>query len=291
MNFENETIDYLASLEFEEPELRKEIIKSIHSGRYEFSIKHSLLYGEEKMIFDLQFKKDFQFDAYQFIGYKATHIGQLDISHKTIGGIDTSKLEQRMKIEDWDSWFKGDGSSLDANHIQYIQEIIDMLNHLPASEDVHGLWIQERLMYKYWPFDLYDHPSKSEMRHAYEKSLQFRHVESGISNAHLAYHVVSGHFVDLCHNRLGKMGLERFPRIDVYTSLEQILSENPQQFDLSYWFNDPEGFCQIQIGAYKGKDCFDVETYSFSLTPHPRISHGIHQGIDTSRTGKADAAG
>lgn len=274
-------LNYLNSLGFYGHTFKEEILHHINSYESNFFVDHRIDFGEEAMLFRLKFERDQQFDAYRLVKYKATHRDALSIDHKTINGVDTAKLEQYMKIEDWPAYFSKNGDSrLREQDKASIQKTIDNLNKLSSGHNFDGLKIQQELMFKYWPDSVASIPDGNELKYLYLQSRDFHAGEFGCCNANLAFYIVSGKFDELVE-RLSRMELEEFPGLDIHPTLERLLSRNPDKLDLTFSHRQPEGIADYRITAQNVGNNFVPDFYQVSFTPLPELKHGIYNGVDS----------
>src|SRR5699024_5526520 len=136
-------ISDLADLQFTGERLEAEIRKNVSQEMSSFSVKHEMEYDSEKMFYDLQFRKDYQFDAYKLEGYKAIYRKSIEFEHKVINGIYTRDLEERMKKIDWNAHFNSDGKSPENPKDEKIAKVISDLYELDAYQNMEGIKIQE----------------------------------------------------------------------------------------------------------------------------------------------------
>jgi hypothetical protein len=277
---EIELIDFLSSIGFEGPGFTEELKKRIILGTPRFSITDKKNYGKEQMFFELHFKQDHQFNAYRLERFTATHRKAINIDHKTINGIDTGILEQRMQRENWQDYFgKQQGYQHKLDQL-FVKDTLAMLNKLSEGQNFDGIKIQEELMFKYWPTSAYDRDSKQDLKHLFEHSRDFQATEYGMCNTHLAYYIVSGKLDEL-FEKLDDMGLERYPGIDLYHELEKTLSRDPDRFEIKCHYNQPEGFAEYIIPIQKINGDLEPENYKIIFTPYPDIEHAVCNGIDS----------
>lgn len=275
-----ELLDFLKSLGFEGDRLEQDIKKKMQLNVPGFDAKHSINHGEEQMRFDLQFRLDTQFNSYRLIKYTATHRDPLLIKHKIINGIDTAQLEERMKSLNWDIYFDSMKGDSELSFKDHYAETISQLNRLSEYQDFNGIKIQEELMFKYWPQEVYNLSAGENLKPIYENSRDFSSTEWGVCNTHLAFHILSGRFDDILE-KMSALNLDEFPGADVYTKLEKFLSDNPGQFEFKCSRNEPEGLIEYIIPVSKIDDWYSVDTYKAVLRPYPPIEHGTYNGIDT----------
>lgn len=273
-----ELINFLSSLGFKGENLEKEIDKKFDLNLPVFVVKDKKMYGEEQMQFDLHLRKDFQFETYRLDKYKAIHRLPVIIEHKSINGMDTSNLEEQIKSVDWNIYFSNP-HSFSKEDQQKINTILSDLGRLDAEYNFDGRDIQQKLQFKYWPETVFA-PDVKELEGLYVRSREFTSSEYGICNANLAYHIVSGRFDDL-FEKMSHLGLETFPRIEVYPKLEEVLSAHPDQFEFKCSRNEPEGFIEYVIPISKIDGWYSIDKYKATLTPYPPIEHGIYNEIDT----------
>lgn len=275
---EKALLDYLSNLGFVGIQLEDDIRRHIGLKLPSFQVKHQVNYGNERMIFELYFRKDQQFSSYRLEKYKATHRGEIEIIHDTINGIDTRELEERMSWPDWRKVFV-DNKNFTKETLAPIEKTLEMLTAITAGQNFDGLKIQEELMYKYWPSDLYDDVSKQDLQTIYEQSREFVVTEAGMCNAHQAYHIVSGRLDDL-HEKVTMCNVGNLFSKDLYPMLMDKLSANPQSFNLELFQSRPDGYRQFKMPITTMHDWFVADTYELSYKVYPPIPVGQYNGID-----------
>ncbi len=275
-----ELLDYLASLGFAGEKLATKLREKLQLNTPSFIVPDKISFGEEQMFFKLYFVKDQQFNAYRLQRYQATHRSPVLPEHAIINGIDTAALEERMKGQDWEMYFNRPKDAVDTTAVKDMLETTQLLNKLSEGQNFDGIEIQEELMYKYWPVENYVSNGKSDFKTYHERSRDFVPSEYGTCNANLAFHILSGRLDDL-FEKMQVMDLDTWPATDLHNKLEQILSGNPENFELKFTRNEPEGYSEIIIPVVTVADEFSVGTYTHALTPYPDIEHGIYNGIDT----------
>lgn len=107
---EKELLLYLERAGFTGEQLERDIVENISRNQPSFIVRHRVEFAEEAVLFDLQFIKDAQFNAYKLEKYRAIYREDIKINHKTVDGIDTAMLEERMKPHDWEAYFAGRAS-------------------------------------------------------------------------------------------------------------------------------------------------------------------------------------
>jgi hypothetical protein len=277
---EKELLNYLASLGFTGEKFAAKLQDSLKLNTPSFMVPDKISFGEEQMFFKLHFVKDQQFNAYRLQRYQATHRSPVLPEHTIINGVDTAALEERMKGQDWETYFNLQKDAADTPAIKDMLEITQLLNKLSEGQNFDGMDIQEELMYKYWPAENYFSNGKSDFKTYHEHSRDFSPSEYGICNANLAFHILSGRLNDLLE-KTQSMDLDNWPAADLYNKLEQILSGNPENFELRFTRNESEGYSEINIPVITVADEFSVAHYTHSFIPYPGINHGIYNGIDT----------
>lgn len=277
---EEELIQYLASIGFEGKILAESLRQKTALDLPSFKLKHVSWHGQERMSFELHFIKDFQFNAYRLDSYKATHRNALPIEHKTISGIQTALLEQQVKTIDWAAFFEG--RITDAIAIAYIHATINKISDLAMGQSFDGRKIQGELMYKYWPQDQISHSSQAELKSAYERSRDFIAGESGIVNANLAYHLVSGRLDDL-YEKIVVTGLDDLPGSDLYHQLESWLSQNPKEFYLNFLRTDQQGATEFLLPVMQVDDWFTISEYMVTRYQFEQVVHSVYNGVDTTQ--------
>jgi hypothetical protein len=277
---EKELLDYLASLGFAGEKFTTQLREKLKLNTPNFMVPDKIPFGEEQMFFKLYFVKDQQFNAYRLQRYQATHRSPVLPEHKIINGIDTAALEERMKGQDWEMYFNRPKDAADTPAIKDMLETTQHLNKLSEGQNFDGIEIQEELMYKYWPAENYYSNGKSDFKTYHERSRDFSPSEYRTCNANLAFHILSGRLDDL-FEKMQSMDLDNWPAADLHNKLEQILSNNPEHFELKFTRNEPEGYSEITIPVITVADEFSVDTYTHSLSSYPGIEHGVYNGIDT----------
>lgn len=275
---EKQLLDYLESLGFQSDELTSRIHKQQIKNLPSFNAQFVKMYGEERMVYNLNLKKDNQFNSYRLESYDAIHRAPVVIEHKQINGIDTARLEDRMKREDWKTYFEN-ARELRPTTRAFMSESLDMLNQLSNGQNSDGIKIQEELMFKYWPDHVHESADKQGLKSLYEHGRKFIATESETCNANLAFHILSGRLDDL-HEKLQLMGIDQFPGIDTYREAEKILSYDVDHFNVCSR-NEPEGFIDYHIPVIKIDGWHYLDIYTATLTPYPPIEHGVYKGIDT----------
>jgi hypothetical protein len=276
---EKELIEYLASMGFIDDTLAVQIHQNAERKLPSFRIQLIRDYGEERMQYDLQFRRDMQFNSYRLEEYEAKHRYPIEILPQIINGINTLDLSDRMSLIDWKSFFKDVRAGFDGDQLTQIDSIMDDLVKLESGNDANGWEAQKKLQYKYWPESAYD-PASMHFKNSLEHKRTFMPHENGMCNADLAYHVVSGRLDEL-HEKLSTVEVDQQFGEDLYVELERKLSKNPADFDIKFFRNDPEGFSEITIPIYKEDNDYVVEEYTVSFTPYPEIQHGNFAGINT----------
>lgn len=278
---EKELIDYLAGIGFTGQEFTDKLKEKIRLDTPNFTIGHTVFFGEEKMLFNLQFRKDRQFDAYRLDGYQATLRQGPAIEHAAINGIDTAKLEQSFKGGNWNRISTIRKAHCLENERQDIKSLLSDLWQLTAEPSQKGKEIQDQLQYRYWPEHAWDDAAR-DLKQIYDWNRSFTVSEYGVCNTSLAYNILSGKLDDL-HEKLASMELDQYPGGDLYAKLEKILSGTPDSFELNFHRNQPEGYIEYTVPVTKTNGNYEIYNYDVSLIPHPPIEHGIYSGIDTQK--------
>ncbi|WP_029274565.1 hypothetical protein [Pedobacter borealis] len=278
---EEQLLNYLNSLGFYGDTLKEEIL--YHTNLYQpvFSVNHRIDYGEEAMLFRLRFERDLQFDAYRLASYKATHQEAITIDHKTINDVDTGKLEQYMKIEDWPAYFSKNGDSrLNEQDKASIEKTIEQLNRLSSGQNFDGIKIQQELMFKYWPEDIANLPDGNELKYMHQRSRDFSAGASGICTSTEAYLQVSGRFNDLLEKMMA-LKLDQYANFDTYSALTRLPADNPKEFLITCFHNNTEAYGEFSIPVTSVDGWYSIDEYRASLWIYPEIEHGVFNGINT----------
>lgn len=289
MDQEKETalLQFLSKLGFEGDELKHSLRYRVRLQLPSFQLLHHMDYGAERMSFLLYFRKDVQFEGYRLEKYKATHRGEVEIIHDNIRGIDTRELEQRMANVDWRTFFKSPHRVTD-DAKQSIDETIRMLNAIADGYNFDGLKIQESLMYKYWPADCYEDPSKDELQSYFENTREFITTDAGMCNAHLAYHIVSGRLDDL-HEKVNASQADRLFQTDVYDLLSQHLTTNPREFLLQLEHYSPSAYWYFSMPVTTVHDWYTADTYTLTYKPYPSFEDIVYNGVNAQKLDSAMA--
>ncbi|TYR37461.1 hypothetical protein FXV77_05505 [Sphingobacterium phlebotomi] len=274
-------ITYLKSLGFEGEKLERDIRDACKQYPTSFSVSHRMRFGEEQMSYYFYFLLDTQFHAYKLDNYTAVHRDPIIIEHKVINGIDTNKLEQRMREIDWEDLSLHVVNREEFDHLLSNTYPLLMENLSRLTEDYlfDGLEIRNQLIYKYWPGKFWDYEVQ-ELAEVYETDQQFISNEFGIPNASLAYHTVSGHLYELL-DQLRAYGLERLPGIDLKNYLEHCLSTGSRIFDITCSTPRQEGIIDYDVRLIGFDGPFTPEPLVATFTRYPEFSHGIYNEVDT----------
>jgi hypothetical protein len=279
---------FLSSVGFAGERLEQDINKALALNLPGFKIDHMVRYEEETMFFELQFKKDRQFNAYRLEQYTARHRRLVYIEAIVINGIDTAELELRMKGWDWDTYFKDPEKITSHEALKYIEETKGMLSKLSIGRNFDGMKIQEELMFKYWPESAFAGTLSpyDDFRQLYERKRDFHAGESGICNSNDAYMHVSGKFDDL-HEKVLALKLDNYAGLYAYEELTRMLADNPDSFEIKCANNNPEAYAEFLIPVTKTDGSYSIDEYTVSLQIYPDIEHGIYNGVNTLELEKA----
>lgn len=280
-------VEFLSSIGFQGEQLELGINKLMELNPAGFKLDHKVQYGEETMFFELQFKKDRQFNAYRLEQYNARHRKAINIESTVINGINSDVLELRMQGLDWETYFKA-LDTIAPPALRNIEEAKEMLSKLSVGQNFDGMKIQEALMFKYWPESAFagQLSTYDDFRQLYESKRDFHAGESGICNCNDAYMHVSGKFEDL-HEKLLWMRLDQYAGIDTYDELTRLLADNPDSFEIKCANNNPEAYAEFLIPVTKTDGSYNIDEYTVSLQIYPEIQHGIFNGVDTLELEKA----
>lgn len=274
-------MEFLSSVGFVGERLEQDINKALALNLPGFKIDHKVQYGEEMMFFELQFKRDRQFNAYRLEQYNARHRKAINIESTVINGINTDVLELRMQGLDWETYFKATDTIASAA-LRNMEEAKEMLSKLSAGQNFDGMKILDALMFKYWPESAFAGflSTYDDFRQLYESKRDFHAGESGICNCNDAYMHVSGKFEDL-HEKLLGMKLDEYAGVDTYDELNRLLADNPDSFEIKCANNNSEAYAEFLIPVTKTDGSYSIDEYIVSLQIYPDIEHGIYNGVDT----------
>lgn len=273
---------FLSGKGFKGSSLESDIEKSIGLNPPGFKIGHQVRYGAETMFFELQFKKDRQFNAYRLEKYSARHRKAVEVEARVINGIDTAELERRMQEGDWDTWFNNQGVITSPETLKHIDTTIAMLKELSTGKNFDGINIQEALMFKYWPeIGFIGHVSSyDDFKRTYERQRDFHAGEYGICSCNDAYLQVSGKFEDL-HEKLQELKLDEYAGLDTYEELSRLLADCPDEFTIKCSHNTTEAYAEFIVPVIKLDGSYSLDEYTMSLHIYPEIQHDIFNGVDT----------
>ncbi|AOM80029.1 hypothetical protein [Pedobacter steynii] len=280
-------VEFLSSIGFHGERLEQGINKLIELNPVGFRLDHKVQYGEETMFFELQFKKDRQFNAYRLEQYNARHRKAINIESTVINGINTDVLELRMQGLDWETYFKAPDTIAPAA-LRNIEDAKEMLSKLSSSQNFDGMKIRDALMFKYWPESAFagSLSNYDDFRQLYEGKRDFHAGESGICNCNDAYMHVSGKFEDL-HEKLLEMKLDEYAGVDTYDELTRLLADNPDSFEIKCANNNSEAYAEFLIPVTKTDGSYSIDEYTVSLQVYPDIEYGIYNGVNTLELEKA----
>lgn len=276
---EKELINYLQSLGFSGEPFERDLRQKIGLDTPNFRLTHSVSYGEEKMLFDLRFIKDHQFNAYRLDGYQATLRRAPVVENLDINGINTGRLEQSFRAIDWDKYFNDREGRLTSAENEEARSVLRDLLQLTTKPSEKGSEVQNLLQYKYWPEHAWDDAVRN-LKRIHEVGGSFTASEYGCCNTDLAYNIISGKLGDL-HEKLSSLEIEQYPGIDLYARLEKILSGMPNEMELKFERNEPEGYIEYIIPVQLIDGWYSIDAYQAILTPHPPIEHGVYNGVDS----------
>lgn len=274
---EQNLIEFLEGLGFKGETFTSVLRDQIQKGDARFAVTYMQAFGEDKVWFDLHFQRDFQFDAYRLEKYNAILRQLPQVRREIIGDTDAAALEERMKQINWKKYFSKATDAFTGNEKarQIYRDVEQLANYSDKGAVIAGL-----LQVKYWPEEVWSSEAKRQNSY-YEQHRAFVPTEYGTCNTNLAYHILAGH-IEKLHEELSGIGLEQFPGVNLNQKLEQIFSGDPDNFDLNFHRNEPEGFAEFQITVHKMEHgYYPALTYTTTLTPHPPIEHGIFNSVDS----------
>ncbi|HEY9562079.1 MAG TPA: hypothetical protein VIR29_14960 [Anseongella sp.] len=274
---------YLVTLGFKGGKLEDDLRKEISFNLPSFKVHHHIPWGEEQMFFEFQFNKDQQFGAYRLVEYKAVHRREVDIEHAVVEDIDTRELEEAMKKINWLEYFDKGREVTDVFSKQLIELTMPRLIRISYGDSATGRRIQQELMFKYWPKDVYKAhmtPAEGDLSRRYEEEQIFPATEYGTCNANLAFHLLSGRLEEL-FEQLYPFEIDGYLGKDLHSYLEDRLSGKPEKFNITCSGNEPEGFIEFVIPVELINGWYWNGGYTATLTMHPEISHRIIGNTDS----------
>lgn len=275
---EQELINYLAGIGFSGEDFEKQLREKIWLNAPNFSLEHTILFEQQKVLFSLQFAKDQQFNAYKLDRYTATLRTAPEIEHAAINGIDTGRLEDSFKAANWNLYFNDPKALMKDDERQEIKALLSDLWQLTAKPSTEGKQVQDILQYKYWPEHAWDDSTK-DLQRVYDRTQTFEATEYGICNTNLAFNILTERLYDL-YEKLQVLEIYDFP---IQEDLEKQLSGTRTDFDVSVTRNTPYGLSEYHIPIKLIDDFYQIETYKSSFTPYPPIEHGTYNGVDTAQ--------
>lgn len=278
-------VKYLNRLGFEGEQMEVAIRNNLQIGMPLFTIDHSVHFGEDRMDFVLRFSTMEGSTLPVLEGYKATYKPKTDIEHTVHNGIDTRKLEEVMGGIDWHAFFLStDQSSQAVDNKDDIAKTVKSLTVLWNSPDIVANEIHQQLTFKYWPrdvYELYKHPQVRHMEIEYARSMEFSAKGSSIYNARLAYLIVSDKVSDIVDQLESGLDLEVYPGIDINEAVLSALSSNKEILEIKMDHNEPEGLIEYCIPIKSDGHDLKIEVCKATFTPHPKITHGVFNGVDS----------
>src|SRR3546814_558910 len=274
---------YLVTLGFKGGKLEDDLRKEISFNLPSFKVHHHIPWGEEQMFFEFQFNKDQQFGAYRLVEYKAVHRREVDIEHAVVEDIDTRELEEAMKKINWLEYFDKGREVTDVFSKQLIELTMPRLIRISYGDSATGRRIQQELMFKYWPKDVYKAhmtPAEGDLSRRYEEEQIFPATEYVTCNANLAFHLLSGRLEEL-FEQLYPFEIDGYLGKDLHSYLEDRLSGKPEKFNITCSGNEPEGFIEFVIPVELINGWYWNGGYTATLTMHPEISHRIIGNTDS----------
>lgn len=278
---EEKLLQFLESIGFKGEPFRSEMLGKTRLFLPTFNVKYNVDFGEERMLFDLYFRRDVQFEAYRLERYKATHRRPVQIEHKVVNGHDTAILEKRMQRENWEEYFNDKNSYRSPLDRSFVEETIAVLNKIAAQQNFDGIKIQEELIFKYWPEGISGHDTQNDLKSVYDRTIEFKPTDQGVANVNLAFYQASGRF-DVLYERLLESGIEMFPGINVYSRLEKELSKNSGEFEITAWNSDQYGYYDYAIPVVRHDREYKADTIIIVMRSYTPIEHGLYNGIDTT---------
>jgi hypothetical protein len=276
---EKELLKYLFNLGFSGRTFEDELLQKISKDTPNFRLLHTVTYGDDKMLFDMRFAKDHQFDAYRLDSYEATLRRSPVIEDLDINGINTRRLEQSFKETDWNKYFNDRKGNQSRGGWDSVRSILTDLWQLTAEPSAKGVRIQDQLQFKYWPEAAWDDAAR-DLKKANDISRSFSVSEYGCCSADLAYNIMSGKLDDL-HEKLMALEIDQYPGFDLYRTLEDKLTKTLYEFEIRLERNDPEGYIEFIIPLTLVDGYYSCEGYQAILIPHLPIEHGLYNGIDS----------
>lgn len=277
-----ELLEELSILGFSGDRLSKDIQQGLQVGVPNLRIIHPVPYDNELMIYELKLNLNEDSNEYILRGFKATYRSEIKIAHSIFNSIDTQALENAMKNVNWIEYFEASKKqTIPVTMKEVTSPIINDLLRLGTFEKNDALYIQQQLMYKYWPkkdYETYKHPEIEHFGNVYEKSEDFKNENSLIPNAYLAYHMLSGNLDNLYNSlRVLEIGSSN----DLLSFLKYRLSLPVHQFELSWTKNTPESCMKAYIPVHWENNVYKPEKCHLQLTVYPSVPHGVYNVVDS----------
>lgn len=270
----NELLEQLEKLGFPksmEEKLHGQIAKRLA----DFSVHHTEEFREEKMEFNLYFHQDMEKNTVQLLACDAFHCDPVPIEDVTVNGVNTSQLEEKMKMVDWELYF--DDALPDSLVKDYARSVLDDLWKLSFNDDKNGGDLQKKLEYKYFPQSQWS--MEAERLSYVFQSYTKKYYSFDDWNIHLCYMEMSGRYSNLL-DALSQIRLQ-----EVYTGYtEQLRSEimeGKKEFDIRVSYDRPDGLAEINIPIRQTDDAYGIDMYTVEYTPLPEIKHGVYNNVDT----------
>lgn len=274
----NDLLQYLSEKGFHGKELEDVLRSRIKSDLPEFSIDHRISFNHQKELivsYRLNFKKNYQVNAYLFDCYQASCIISPEVKNEQYGDINSLELDRQMFNVNWGLYFSG-GATAGVNN-GMAQQCITKINKLLQSNEDEKIDVARTLMFKYWPKEQLG----TDWAGNYEGKFQRKRDYTNELHANLAYHIMSGE-LDMLYEKIRCTGMDMVSGFDLYTTLCDLLKSNPESFLLQTDFLQQEGRGTVQLSVVNTGNTFEIERLCISLTWHPTIEHKEINGIDTA---------
>jgi len=283
----NELLKYLADHGFHGEDLETALITKIRSGLPEFSIDHSVHFSHMQDLtvnYRLRFKKNRQANGYLFKSCHASCFLDPDIPALHLGAIDTFDLNAKMNSVDWKDYYYGTGKQSKDNYATG-KLCVNSINKLLESGIEEQQDVARRLMYKHWPHEQLD----PQLTVALGKECFRQRDFSGVPHANLCFYILTGR-LDSIYEKIRDIGLVDIPGFDLYNTLCERLTSNPEFFNIKADHFGNDGYGEINLGVINtGKD-YELEELNIEFARYPAIEHAVISGIDTARLDQEMAA-
>lgn len=275
-------LEHLATYGFEGPELKGQIYAELSIETPTLKITNHKQYGEDLMLYELTLgREQGQGDALRLQNVQARLRKPVEIPATLISDVDPLALDRQMALIDWYHWW--DPQNKDLPEGISVEPVMKGLSDLFRSREKEGIEMQQRLMYKHWPPEIYDRyrkPDGPQLDAEHESSYNFKLKEWPTFSASIAYLKLSGALNALYKETTlildGSLGKER-----LWTVLLHQLKPFPEVFEIKGSHNRPESFMEFSIPIARKDNSYVVGPYSMSLKNYPELLHAVFNGVDT----------